>query len=380
MKKVLFIILLLEILSLNSNANPLPVHSLSIQELYVKNDSVWKIDIFDCAYLNYKIGYQVLDSIEIKSSFGSVVFNLQRNKQDQRRTYLYKYDSTNRVVTLTVDSFLTKLHINPKGDYVVLQTYSSVTDFDASNSYDSISFGNIQGAKFPALDSSLSINKIATCDNQYIYRSIGNKPDIGQYSKIGMQNSFSGTLYDCKNNPLANRLFFIYAGINYNTVYNTDNYCTEFKITTDNLGHFDGMYFKSDYKTTLSSISLFDESFKSFGALKDVKIQQFVLDNKNDIHIIDNFVESPIVQNSAFSLYPNPASSQATLKYDLATVNSANVEILDITGKVIERFPLHSTSGTMQLQLGSKYSAGMYVVQVKSGSALLYSQDLIVNK
>ena len=375
MKRVLIIIAILGGLNFTLHANPMAPHFLSIQELYIKNDTTWSIDLFDESYFNYSLGFKTLDSVEVKSSMGSVIYSLRRTPLDVRDTILQYSEKNNFVVTLTVDSFKNKLHINPKGDYIVFKTYSSSKISNYIDAYDSISFGNFNGAKFPALDSTVSINKTTTCNNAYIYSSICTKPVIGLYNVEGMKDAISGILYDYQNKPLCNKEFYIYAAINYDPLYS----CDEFKIVTDNVGQFNGSFFKSDYNRTITSITLFNY-FNTLGGIKNIKVDPFQLNNKKDIHLLEDINVSLPEVSLQLSLYPNPASSQATLKYDLATVDNANVEVLDIAGKVIERFPLHSSTGILQLQLGSKYSAGMYVVQVKSGSTLLYSQDLIVNK
>jgi len=254
MKKLLIIFLLLEVLSVNCKANPMAPHFLSIQELYIKNDTTWSIDFFDEAYFNYSLGFKTLDSIEVKSSMGSVIYSLRRTPLDVRDTILQYFEKNNFVVTLTVDSFKNKLHINPKGDYIVFKTYSSSKISNYKDAYDSISFGNLNGAKFPTLDSTVSINKNTTCNKAYFYSSICTKPLIGQYNDEGMKDAITGILYDYQNKPLCNKEFYIYSAINYDPLYS----CDEFKIVTNNIGQFNGSFFKSDFNRTITSITLFN--------------------------------------------------------------------------------------------------------------------------
>ena len=378
MKKLLFIILLLEGLSVSCFSNPVPNNSLAIQEIYIKNDSVWKIDLYEPAKSLYYYAPNNFDSIEIKSSSGSVIYNLKRNTDDKRLFYVHLFDSIHHVLTLTVDSFNQKLHINHKGDYVVFKSYFTYNGFE-TNYYDSISFGNIKGAKYPALDSTKSIMSVEVCGAQNV-TSLSSKPDIGEYSEMGIYLPIKGVLYDFVNKPLVNKTFFLYDFFDFSNEY----YCSFDKIVTDGSGHFISNYFLSDFKKIQSTVKVFDTKYNNNISEKfcsrTFKTKMYQLDSICNIYLFEDITDAAIVKNSAFSLYPNPATSQATLKYDLATIESANVEVLDIVGNIVERFTLQSSAGILQLQLGSKYSAGMYVVQVKSGSALLYSQDLIVNK
>ena len=81
-------------------------------------------------------------------------------------------------------------------------------------------------------------------------------------------------------------------------------------------------------------------------------------------------------QENVFTMYPNPAKDLVTLDYNL-TVTNATVSIYDVTGRLIHDVALNSFSGTNELHVSS-YPAGVYLVLVKQGEAVVFSSKLVV--
>lgn len=81
-------------------------------------------------------------------------------------------------------------------------------------------------------------------------------------------------------------------------------------------------------------------------------------------------------QENVFTMYPNPAKDVVTLQYDLA-VNNAEVTIFDVTGRLIQNVVLNSVTGSSELNVSS-YPAGVYLVLVKQGAAVVFSSKLVV--
>ena len=81
-------------------------------------------------------------------------------------------------------------------------------------------------------------------------------------------------------------------------------------------------------------------------------------------------------QENVFTMYPNPAKDVVTLQYDLA-INNATVSIFDVTGRLIQNVALNSFLGTNELNV-SAYPAGVYLVLVKQGEAVVFSSKLVV--
>jgi len=348
-------------------SNPIVNTKYVLQEFYLKNDSTWAIDIYNSQkeksiFSSYD--FFSADSFEIRSSLGKTVYRMKISNNDYITDYVVQ---SGGVIPITNDSCTVPLKFNQKGDYIAIQVYGK----NQCIGYDSLRFGKITDTQFPILDSIHSI--------KYIYYDMGygrvlqlsDSIKIGMNDKEGIDKyTFKGKLYSKYNEILKNITFRFYEYYDFYDVFGSIS-SPIVEYHTDEFGEFSMSIFKSDSGKV--------ESVFYNCKNKSIPINPFTFGKDNDIHLLDDYVSVPEIKNG-FSLYPNPASSQATLKYDIATVDNANVEVLDITGKVIERFPLQSTTGILQLQLGSKYSAGMYVVQVKSGNTLLYSQDLIVNK
>ncbi len=88
-------------------------------------------------------------------------------------------------------------------------------------------------------------------------------------------------------------------------------------------------------------------------------------------------LSTPIFQQeNVFTMYPNPAKDVVTLQYDLA-INNATVSIFDVTGRLIQNVALNSFLGTNELNV-SAYPAGVYLVLVKQGAAVVSSSKLVV--
>ena len=75
-------------------------------------------------------------------------------------------------------------------------------------------------------------------------------------------------------------------------------------------------------------------------------------------------------------LYPNPTKDIVTLQYDLTGTN-ATVAIFDVTGRLIQNVALNSVTGSSELNVSS-YPAGVYLVLVKQGAAVVFSSKLVV--
>ncbi len=75
-----------------------------------------------------------------------------------------------------------------------------------------------------------------------------------------------------------------------------------------------------------------------------------------------------VTKNSteAFILYPNPVTNKLNMKYNFGTNNSATVNVIDITGKVVHTQDLGSGLNGIQdveINLG-KMNSGLYILQL----------------
>ena len=77
-------------------------------------------------------------------------------------------------------------------------------------------------------------------------------------------------------------------------------------------------------------------------------------------------------QNSlnGLALYPNPATTEATLEFDVANAEETKVVILDVLGNIVQQHRIESKAGKNIVHLNTTdLSAGVYMVKVNEGSA-----------
>ena len=81
-------------------------------------------------------------------------------------------------------------------------------------------------------------------------------------------------------------------------------------------------------------------------------------------------------QENVFTMYPNPAKDVVNLAYNLTDAN-ATFEVFDLTGRLIQNVALNSVTGSSELNV-SAYPAGVYLVLIKQGAAVVSSSKLVV--
>lgn len=73
---------------------------------------------------------------------------------------------------------------------------------------------------------------------------------------------------------------------------------------------------------------------------------------------------------------PNPTKNETTIEYKGLVTNS-NVELYDLTGRLLEAHTTTEPAGSMVLTT-SNYPSGIYIVVVKSNETILSQQKLII--
>ncbi|HEY0109281.1 MAG TPA: HYR domain-containing protein, partial [Fibrella sp.] len=69
------------------------------------------------------------------------------------------------------------------------------------------------------------------------------------------------------------------------------------------------------------------------------------------------------VAELGMAVYPNPSNSQFTLRISSTTADKADVRVLDLSGRVVERLP--ATPTNTEVRLGRELSPGVYFVEVR---------------
>ena len=102
-----------------------------------------------------------------------------------------------------------------------------------------------------------------------------------------------------------------------------------------------------------------------------------MLDNDGK-YSYSNVVEIRLSFYNSFSIYPNPASTSVQLQFGKGVNGKAEVEVRDMSGKVVMSDELRVMSGVATLAT-NKLKAGSYVVKVVVGGEL-WSEKLVIVK
>jgi hypothetical protein len=78
------------------------------------------------------------------------------------------------------------------------------------------------------------------------------------------------------------------------------------------------------------------------------------------------------------SLYPNPAEEEVNVRFNVNTSETAYVQILDITGKIVQTNVVNALEGTNLIVIGTELLAsGSYFLNLQVGGALKHLQFVV---
>jgi hypothetical protein len=339
MKKI-YILFFLLMLALTINANPIPVPTIEISELYFDESDNWKLEL-GYSYINPE-GY-TFDSIFILSS------------ADTAKIADYFLTGEIGQFVITTDSLTTDFRINRLGDTIKVISYAYGGKFE-----DILIFGNVLGASinYPRVGQSLS-------KNGYFYVK-DNSPTI-EFSNdtIGTCGTLKGVIYDKYSEPVENRIFSL------------DNY-----FETSENGEFSARVYSKpstfnriDYKTGQYSTQSVSITEISYVMEPDSVIEM-------NIYLLDTLVtgiNDINIANTPISVYPNPISKSGELKIniDLPIITSnIYVEIIDLNGKLISKKKISQNSSSII----APDKSGLYIVRTLLDSEMISSNRIIVNE
>ena len=84
-----------------------------------------------------------------------------------------------------------------------------------------------------------------------------------------------------------------------------------------------------------------------------------------------------VIQREHLSVYPNPATDNITLEYDLTGLSGTSFELVNVVGKVVYRRYLPSQTGRLDLNI-SKLNRGIYFYVLRSGKDSILTRKLVV--
>ena len=109
-------------------------------------------------------------------------------------------------------------------------------------------------------------------------------------------------------------------------------------------------------------------SLNSLNNISELKV--FWLDRENPIP------EDP--EKNHFIIYPNPASDYINISIKDPLIEPDMIRLIDLSGRIVFEDPF--ISGINIVQIPAYLKAGIYIVELKAGNLILYSQNLIVRK
>jgi hypothetical protein len=73
---------------------------------------------------------------------------------------------------------------------------------------------------------------------------------------------------------------------------------------------------------------------------------------------------------SSVSMYPNPTTSSTSVKFVANQISEANVEVSDVTGKVVSNSVINTVVGSNSIEINTvEFAAGMYTVSIVSNGS-----------
>ncbi len=84
-----------------------------------------------------------------------------------------------------------------------------------------------------------------------------------------------------------------------------------------------------------------------------------------------------LFSDANFSVYPNPASTQLTLDYELANVEQAHFELLDVTGRIMLTMSLSPNTTSTSINI-SKLTRGVYLYRYVVNNSALHTGKIVL--
>jgi photosystem II stability/assembly factor-like uncharacterized protein len=81
------------------------------------------------------------------------------------------------------------------------------------------------------------------------------------------------------------------------------------------------------------------------------------------------------IENETLKIYPNPATNQITIEFDLAETKNIFIEIKNVLGQTVQTISNSFSQGTNKIEIDvSNFSEGIYFVQLQSGNKIVYQK------
>jgi hypothetical protein len=141
-------------------------------------------------------------------------------------------------------------------------------------------------------------------------------------------------------------------------------------------GHFGGtteVRFGLAQNTYENTVLGFDANGDLFSLSSPSAVMIRLLDDPSaSVETIENEV--------GMSIYPNPASNNATVSFNVTNASDVMINVTDLSGKVAQSFDLGNVNGTQNVNINADtLSNGVYMVNVNV-NGVVSTQKLVVRK
>jgi hypothetical protein len=336
MRKILTLLILVTVIQINY-ANPIPVPTIEISELYFDASGEWTLEL---VYYEMTL---IPDSIKLFSTEDTV--NLP--------PFTFPFNNNVEFLLITNDILPSDFNINRYGDTIKLVSYIYGDCFE-----DVLIFGNSVGAVINYPRPGQSISKFS----QYFVKD--NSPTIGSSNDTsGMCGTIKGIIYDKYSIPVSERQFYM-------------DYIFE---TTDNGEYSTRVYAKPACFNRL----LYEAGQHSTMDMAIIEISYVMEPDsviERDINLLDTLASGLMnaIQDMPVKVYPNPVSTseKIMIAIDLPVKTSdIRVELVSIEGKLIRTTKVSE----MQIGIETPDKKGLYVLNVWLDNQIISSKPILVN-
>jgi hypothetical protein len=336
MKKLLLTINTLLIITI-LRANPIPMPSVVLSELYFDTNGEWVIEL---QYSNTYQDLMPIDSIWIKSNSGT------------SKIKRFNINGSEGIIVIRNDSLISNLIINPQTDSIKI----SYTLESYTQSNKPIIYGYLNAS----ISSPRNDQSIAGVYPYFDLYCLDKSPTIGVINDtIGMCGMLKGQIFD-KNDKLLK-------GLPINTFEMViEKYISDVPIFISS----DGSYYSNLYALNVNVKELFYRYGDNQGYFVSINPMNITMQPDSsvniNIHILDslmvgiNDINSSV--ESIIKLFPNPLSG-LSLNYEIALpVKSSNcyIDLVNMNGQQIAKFQIRENIG--QINLPSNIENGMYSI------------------
>ena len=338
MRKIYALFLTLFI-GLSVYANPIPLPTIEISELYFDEFNNWNLEL---GYYWVNTEGLGIDSVFLFSTTDTI------------KLPSFNYNGSTGVIVITTESLDTEFHIKRYADTIKINYYLMGQAFE-----DVLIYGELTGACINYPRQGQSISRFWNC----FFKD--NSPTIGfANDTLGMCGTITGIVYDINSEVVPNRTFRL---DNYSKTSEYGEYSVR---TYSKPSKYSQIYFEGQYSSQYVPITEI-----SYVMEPDSVIEL-------NIYLLDTLkvgINYTTLENSPISISPNPVSINEMIKLrtDLPVITSNMwLEIIDLNGKLIKKEKIKQN----EILTNPPAKAGIYVLRILLDSQMISSKRIIVNE